>query len=276
MLECLSSCLVCQTMQLQQFEYEIHYQLEKRNSVDVPSYHPDYQFNSNKPYKPAQFNILFYVIYPDQGSKEIKLYLNTTSQDSFQQKIRAVYPKDKYLKNLKQRLKPSNWEIRNGLYHFKGKIYISEKLYTELISKYHNKSLADYFGCNCTSELVYCKYQWSKMIHTIAVYTKACQICTQNKYSTYATYSTFLSLPLPSSLWQRIGIDLITDLSKTQKAQNDYIFVVIDHFTKIAYFLLYKKTLNAEFVTDLSIDTIVQHYGIPMTIVSDRNKCQIN
>jgi len=34
----------------------------------------------------------------------MKLYLNTTSQDSLQQKTRVVYPKDKYLKNLKQKL----------------------------------------------------------------------------------------------------------------------------------------------------------------------------
>jgi len=81
-------------------------------------------------------------------------------------------------------------------------------------------------------------------------------------------YGNLLLLIPSSGLWQQIGIDLIMDLLKTQY---NCIFIVIDHFMKIAHFVLYKKTINTERAANLFVETIIWLYRVPTTIVLDRD-----
>jgi hypothetical protein len=47
--------------------------------------------------------------------------------------------------------------------------------------------------------------------------------------------------------------------------------VVVDHFSKMAHFILYHKNDNASHVADMFLSEIVYLYGVPNTIVSDRD-----
>ena len=69
---------------------------------------------------------------------------------------------------------------------------------------------------------------------------------------------------------------MITDLPKTSKTSYNCILVVINHFTKMSYFIPCKKSLNAEQAANLLIDMVIRHHGLPLTIVLDRNKHWIN
>ena len=86
-------------------------------------------------------------------------------------------------------------------------------------------------------------------------------------------YGNLLLLIPSSGLWQQIGIDLIMDLLKTQY---NCIFMVIDHFMKIAHFVLYKKTINTERAANLFVETIIWLYRVLTTIVLDRDWRWIN
>ena len=110
------------------------------------------------------------------------------------------------------------------------------------------------------------------MSRDITAYTRACQLCAQNKTKTHPRHGTLLSLPSPGKPWQRVEIDMITDLPKTKRTQYNAIFIVIDHFTKMSHFTPCRKTLTAEQATDLLLETIIHHHGVPTTIVSDRDQ----
>ena len=69
---------------------------------------------------------------------------------------------------------------------------------------------------------------------------------------------------------------MITDLLKTSKISYDCILVVIDHFTKISYFVPCKKSLNTKQATNLLIDIVIRYHRLSSTIVLDRDKYQIN
>lgn len=51
----------------------------------------------------------------------------------------------------------------------------------------------------------------------------------------------------------------------------DYIFVVVDHFSKMAHFVPCKRTTDAVKVAQLFFQEIYDLYGLPTSIVTDRD-----
>ena len=55
------------------------------------------------------------------------------------------------------------------------------------------------------------------------------------------------------------------------KKGRDSIYVVVDRFSKMTYFILCHKTDDASNVTDLFFQEIVRLHDMPKTIISDRD-----
>jgi hypothetical protein len=64
-------------------------------------------------------------------------------------------------------------------------------------------------------------------------------------------------------------MNFINGLPRTPKG-NDSIWVIIDHLTKVAYFIPVHTTYGRDKLARLYIDNILKLHGVPKSIVSDR------
>jgi len=63
-------------------------------------------------------------------------------------------------------------------------------------------------------------------------------------------------------------MDFVTGLPWSNR--NDVIWVVLDQLTKMCYLIPCCTTIDAPSLADLFLDSIWKHYGLPLTIMSDR------
>jgi hypothetical protein len=78
--------------------------------------------------------------------------------------------------------------------------------------------------------------------------------------------------PLPTSdrPWESIPMDYMSGLPSTKRG-NDCVLVVVDHFSKMAILVAYKKSITTEATAKIFFERVWVHFGIPQTIVSDRD-----
>ena len=66
-----------------------------------------------------------------------------------------------------------------------------------------------------------------------------------------------------------MSINIKLGLPKTIR-KHDSIFVIVDRFSKMAYFLPYNKISNASKVAQIYFDEVVKLHELSKTIMSDR------
>ncbi|KAJ0859772.1 putative nucleotidyltransferase, Ribonuclease H [Helianthus annuus] len=66
-------------------------------------------------------------------------------------------------------------------------------------------------------------------------------------------------------------MDFITKLPRTSRG-HDTIWLIVDQLTKSAHFLALKETENSEKISQLYFNEIVARYGVPVSIISDRDE----
>jgi hypothetical protein len=96
-----------------------------------------------------------------------------------------------------------------------------------------------------------------------------CTTCNKAK-SRLNPHGLYMPLPVTSVPWEDISMDFILGLPRTNRGR-DSIFVVVDCFSKMAHFIPCHKSDNASHVADSFCTEIVHLYGVPNTIVSDRD-----
>jgi hypothetical protein len=126
-----------------------------------------------------------------------------------------------------------------------------------------------HFGVKKTEDVLTAHIFWPKMRHDVEHYKSRCTTCNKAK-SRHNPHGLCMPLSVSSVPWEDISIDFVLGLLRTKRGR-DIIFVVVDHFSKMAHFIPCDKSDNASHIADLFFTEIVRLDGVPNTIVSDRD-----
>jgi len=106
------------------------------------------------------------------------------------------------------------------------------------------------------------------MNECIINFIRSCPEYQRNKASRHQPYGLSSPLELPYAPWQSIAMDFITELPVSEGC--DQLWVIINRFTKMAYFIPLTEKTAADFAIIFARE-VWRHHGLPTDIVSDRD-----
>ncbi|KAJ9546714.1 hypothetical protein OSB04_019257 [Centaurea solstitialis] len=77
-------------------------------------------------------------------------------------------------------------------------------------------------------------------------------------------------LDIPVWKWEHIMMDLTTKLPRTPR-NVDAIWVIVDRLTNSAHFIAINESSSSEKFADIYVKEVVARYGVPVTVISDRD-----
>jgi hypothetical protein len=125
-------------------------------------------------------------------------------------------------------------------------------------------------NCGRSTETFY----WPKVRHDVNKYIRYCISCAIAKPS-IKKQGLYTPLPSPENPWESISMDYMSGLPSTKQG-NDCVFVVVDWFSKMAILTAYMKNIMMTYIAKLFFKHVWVHFGIPWTIISDRENKFLN
>lgn len=99
---------------------------------------------------------------------------------------------------------------------------------------------------------------------------KHCLICQQAKPERVPYPGMLQPLPVPNLLWEMVTMDFIEGLPLS--GRYNCILVVIDKLSTFGHFIPLHHPFTATTVAEAFLDTVYKLHGMPLSIVSDRDR----
>jgi hypothetical protein len=140
----------------------------------------------------------------------------------------------------------------------------------KLIFEMHKSNLAAHVGVNKTLGNLSEKFFWPKMVKDVKQFVRVCEQCQRAKIDTRGKLGLHQPLDIPTLPWESVAMDFVTGLPISTNGA-DAILVVVDRFSKRGRFLPCRKDFSARQVADIFFSGVVCLFGLPKSIVSDRD-----
>nr|GEW60878.1 reverse transcriptase domain-containing protein [Tanacetum cinerariifolium] len=113
-------------------------------------------------------------------------------------------------------------------------------------------------------------YWWPNMKANIATYVSKCLTCLRVKAGQQKSPGLLVQPEIPQWNWDKITLDFVTKLSRTQSGNNT-IWVIVDRLVKSAHFLPMRENDPIDKLTTWYLKEVVTKHEIPVSIICDRD-----
>ena len=139
-----------------------------------------------------------------------------------------------------------------------------------LMKEAHDSITSNHQGIAATMELLQATYFWPHMAQQISTFVRECQLCQRAREAPNLIPGYLQPVEISTARWDAISMDFVTKLPKTSKGYTS-IFTVVDTLTKRVRLLPTYDEASAEDIAKLFFDFIVSQFGLPRSIISDRD-----
>lgn len=113
------------------------------------------------------------------------------------------------------------------------------------------------------------EFFWDDLKSDIQNFVAECLVFQQNKVEAIKTSGLLQPLSIPSQHWEKVSVDFIIGLSKSEG--KSVIMVVVDKLTMYAHFCALSHPFIASTVSTAFMETIEKLHGNPKIIVRNRD-----
>ncbi|GBG59494.1 hypothetical protein CBR_g38519 [Chara braunii] len=144
----------------------------------------------------------------------------------------------------------------------------SESLRSLFLGECHDAT--GHFGYKKTAANLLQRFWWPTMMRDAQLYVETCQVCQRDKPRTQAPLGLLKPLPIPERPGESLSMDFMDTLVTTKSGMR-HIFVIVDRFSKYARLVAMPETARAEYVIKMFKENWVRDFGLPKSIISDRD-----
>jgi len=157
---------------------------------------------------------------------------------------------------------------KKGLLFLYGRLCVPVNRTTDIIDTHHDSVTAGHFGPQATYRLIRRRYYWPTMRQDVLRRVQDCEVCAREQ-PLRRHQGELQPLAIPDARAVDWTMDFITGFPNIDGY--DAILVAVDRLTKFAVFIPTTKTVTAAGVADLVVKRLVAFFGLPRSIVTDRD-----
>ncbi|KAL2253797.1 UNVERIFIED_CONTAM: Retrovirus-related Pol polyprotein from transposon [Sesamum indicum] len=165
-----------------------------------------------------------------------------------------------------------DYSYESGVLKKGGKICVGSHggIRERILKALHDSALGGHSGIHGTYQRIKLLFYWPTMKTDVQEWVKGCEIYQRAKHENNPYPGLLQPLPVPEQAWSCVSMDFIEGLPNSEG--KDSILVVVDRLTKYSHFISLKHPYTATSIVKVFFDNIYKLHGLPVSIISDRDK----
>lgn len=202
----------------------------------------------------------------------VALIFSVTTDTQLLEEIRAGYEKDEWCRKLRENTQSSpEANESQGLLYWKDQLVIPRhgSIHESLFRLAHNT--LGHYGADKSYGVLRESFYWPNMCKDLELaYIPSCDPCQRNKSSTRKSAGPLHPLPIPDKHGDSVAIDFVSPLPEDEGY--NYLVTMTDRLNSDIRLIPTRSSITALQLADLFFDHWFCNNGLPLNIVSDRDK----
>ncbi|KAL2250254.1 UNVERIFIED_CONTAM: Transposon Ty3-I Gag-Pol polyprotein [Sesamum indicum] len=140
----------------------------------------------------------------------------------------------------------------------------------KILKALHDSALGGHSRISGTYQRAKLLFYWPTMKNDVENWVKECEVCQRSKHENRPYFGLLQPLPIPDQAWSCISMDFVEGLPNSEG--KDSIMVIVDMLTKYSHFIALRHPYTVASIAKVFFDNIYKLHGLPISIVSDRDK----